>query len=355
MGYICQRKPLCHFTLILLATVALSPTSANLLAQEPEDCNETLPALWHMAPGNFSDYTRQGNKIVINAWNYAERMGLYKMLLNSTAKYFATLGPNNVGNILWGLPLQHGWQFVTGRLADPLNTSTCGHDGNRLCISARSWWPCMNYYLAIIPFLGALESGMFGELPYEVEMLPPNEQRDDFCHSIAECNTQVPKIMSKWRHFFKYLLSTTWNSGSPSVPSFSKEEALKYLWDAHDDCITFAFSKFQNRLPYLREPERSFAKDWYTTVKYVAPTRFPTDQCQTNHLQAGLPPRILLKGDNAPFIGDFTFVQNKALVVFSCIRKTNEISGGASFLFWKIVMSTEEGRKIGRSLIESVV
>lgn len=61
----------------------------------------------------------------------------------------------------------------------------------------------MNYYLSIIPFLGALESGLFGELPYEIEVLSPDEARADFCHSIAECNTQAPEVMSSWKDFFK--------------------------------------------------------------------------------------------------------------------------------------------------------
>ncbi|KAJ6660082.1 hypothetical protein lerEdw1_018008 [Lerista edwardsae] len=203
---------------LVVLTGPYIPTCAGEPAREPKDCDETPPPLWDLAPGNLREYSMQGNKIVIDAWNYIERMGLYKTMLNSTATNFAMLGPNNSGNILWGLPIYYGWEFITG----------------------------MNYYLAIIPFLGALETGMFGELPYEVEMLPPNERRKDFCLSIAECNTLVPNLMSKWRHFFKYL-STTPNSRSLSAQSFSKDEALKYMWDAHDASNTYAFSEFQNR------------------------------------------------------------------------------------------------------------
>lgn len=75
----------------------------------------------------------------------------------------------------------------------------------------------MNYYLAIIPFLGALESDVFGKLPYDVEMLPPNEHRDDFCHSIDECNTQVPQVMLKWKRFFKVKLPSLWMGGYQTV------------------------------------------------------------------------------------------------------------------------------------------
>ncbi|KAJ6660077.1 hypothetical protein lerEdw1_018003 [Lerista edwardsae] len=294
MAYTCQTNPLCPLTLVLLATAAVSPPSAGEL--------ETLPPLWDLAPGHFSGFPTESNRFVINAWNYSERLGMYKILVNHTASYFRTplLEPNNDGNILWGLPLQHGWQFITG----------------------------MNYYLAIIPFLGALESGMFGDLPYEVEMVPPNERREDFCLSIAECNTQAPKVMLKWRHFFKYLLSTTMNSESLSAaPAFSKDEALKYMWDAHVASINYAFPKFQNRLPYLSGPESNFGKDWSKTVDYIAATRFPTDLSHISFQQTGLPPRMLLEGDKAPFISDFTPVQNTALFLFSALRKTDESSG----------------------------
>lgn len=72
------------------------------------------PPLWKDVPESLDEFTSQNNKIVINPWNYIERMGMYKLLLNATAKYMTFLGPNNTGNVLWGLPLQHGWQFHTG-------------------------------------------------------------------------------------------------------------------------------------------------------------------------------------------------------------------------------------------------
>lgn len=115
MVYICQTNPLCHLTLVFLATAIVSPGSAGELAPEPK---EAFPPLWNLAPGHFSGFPTEGNKFVINAWNYSERQGMYKILVNHTASYFTTpslnLEPNNDGNILWGLPLQHGWQFITG-------------------------------------------------------------------------------------------------------------------------------------------------------------------------------------------------------------------------------------------------
>lgn len=61
----------------------------------------------------------------------------------------------------------------------------------------------MNYYLAVIPFLGAVEAGLFGQLQYEIEILPPEERRDDFCYSVADCRSRIPKLMDKWKAYFE--------------------------------------------------------------------------------------------------------------------------------------------------------
>lgn len=61
----------------------------------------------------------------------------------------------------------------------------------------------MNYYLAIIPFLGAVEAGLFGQLPYEIEILPPEEQKDDFCYNVKDCRSRMPKLMDDWKAFFE--------------------------------------------------------------------------------------------------------------------------------------------------------
>ncbi|XP_060114668.1 protein LEG1 homolog [Heteronotia binoei] len=345
------RQFLCHLTLFLLVATLLSLAPAETWT--PEGYRDAFPPLWHLAPGSLEEYPVQGNKIVVAAWNYKERLGMYKIMLNHSAKYFAALGPNNEDNILWGLPLQHGWQYQSGRLADPLNFTSCGHeDGVNLYISVHSWWACANYALAIIPFLGALESGFFGDLPYEVEMLPPDERRDDFCHNTVECNNQAPKVMAGWRNYFKYLSSTAWNS---EAFSFSKDEALKYMWKAHVLSLSYALPKCQNRLKFLSGPESAFGEDWGNAVDFIAATRFSTDQMTTNHFQTGLPPRQLLERDRAPSIGDFTPTQNNVLFLLSSLRKTNEKMRGTLSVLWKMAMSTEAGRKAGRALIESVV
>lgn len=99
---------------LLIVTITLSPATAAPWNEKYATREYVYPPLWELAPENLLDFPVKGNKIVINAWNYQERLGMYKNLLKSSAKYFTAFGSQNIGNILWGLPSQHGWQFHTG-------------------------------------------------------------------------------------------------------------------------------------------------------------------------------------------------------------------------------------------------
>ena len=77
--------------------------------------SDQYPPLWDESPGQFSDYSVENGKYIIDPWVYPKRMGMYKILLNKTASYFAKFAPDNEQNILWGLALQHGWQFGSGK------------------------------------------------------------------------------------------------------------------------------------------------------------------------------------------------------------------------------------------------
>ncbi|NXE49240.1 LEG1H protein, partial [Casuarius casuarius] len=308
--------------LILVATATLNSETAAAQRGKEVIREDAYPPLWDSAPENLLDFPVEGNKIVINAWNYRERLGAYKNLLNSSAKYFTAFGSQNFGNILWGLPLQHGWQFRTGRLADPSSVSSCGYEaGDLLCVSVRSWWACMNYYLAIIPFLGAVEAGLFGELPYEIEILPPEEQGADFCYSVADCRSRIPKLMDKWKAYFEVTASPTTRS------SFKLDDALGHMWKAHVASIAYALPKFQDSLKHLSDPEANFGEDWANGVDFIGATYFSTDFQTTNNFQAFLPQRMLVEGDVIPFISDFSAQQNKVLLSLSGLHKTNQLTG----------------------------
>ncbi|NXK29821.1 LEG1H protein, partial [Piprites chloris] len=338
---------------LLTVTITLSTVTAAAWSENEVPGENEYPPLWDLAPENLLDFPVKDNKIVINAWNYQERLGVYKSLLNASAKYFSAFGPQNTGNILWGLPLQHGWQFRTGRLADPSGETSCGYeDGDLLCQSIRSWWSCMNYYLAVIPFLGAVEAGLFGQLPFEVEISPPEEQKDDFCYSVADCWSRMPKLMDDWKAFFEVNNVIFF---SPYIfSSFKLDDALGLMWNAHVTSIAYALPKFQDSLKYLSDPEANFGEDWSVAVDFLAATHFHTDLPTINKFQVFLPPRILVEGDVLQSISDFSPEQNKVLVSLRGLHKANKLTGGLLLKLWQKAMSTEAARKIGRKLIESL-
>jgi hypothetical protein len=87
--------------------------SASLV--QSSNLSDFYPPLWKESPGQLSDYKVQDGVYIIDPWIFTDRMGMYKILLNKTATYFAKFAPENEQNILWGLPLQHGWQYKTGK------------------------------------------------------------------------------------------------------------------------------------------------------------------------------------------------------------------------------------------------
>ncbi|NXG24926.1 LEG1H protein, partial [Grallaria varia] len=340
---------------LLIVTVTLSPVTAAAWIENKVTGEDAYPPLWDLAPENLLDFPIKDNKIVINAWNYQERLGVYKSLLNSSAKFFSAFGPQNIGNILWGLPLQYGWQFRTGRLADHSGVTSCGYeDGDLLCQSVRSWWSCMNYYLAVIPFLGAVEAGLFGQLPFEVEILPPEERKDDFCYSVADCWSRMPKLMDDWKAFFEVNNVTFFSLYPATFSSIQLDDALGLMWKAHVTSIAYALPKFQDSLKYLSDPEADFGEDWSNAVDFIGATHLSTDLLTVNNFQALLPPRMLVAEDVFPSISGFSPQQNEVLVSLSNLHKANKLTGGWLLKLWQKAMSTEAGRKIGRKLIESL-
>ncbi|NXK27693.1 LEG1H protein, partial [Arenaria interpres] len=339
---------------LLLVALTLSPAAATAQSGNDATAEDVYPPLWDLAPENLLDFPVKDNKIVINAWNYRERLGVYKNLLSSSAKYFTTFGSHNFGNILWGLPLQHGWQFRTGRLADPSRVTSCGYeDGDLLCISVRSWWSCMNYYLAVIPFLGAVEAGLFGQLQHEIEILPPEEQSADFCYSVADCRSRIPKLLDEWKAYFEV---NQHKAGSPTTfSSFNLDDALCLMWRAHVASIAYALPKFQDSLKYLSDPEANFGEDWANAVDFIAATHFSTDLQTTNQFQTFLPQRMLVEGDVLPSISDFSPQQNRVLLSLRVLHRANQLTGGLLLKLWRKAMSTEAGRKMGRKLMEDLV
>ncbi|XP_067884666.1 liver-enriched gene 1, tandem duplicate 1 [Heterodontus francisci] len=367
--------------IVLLTALLINSSFAN--GQERVRESGNYPPLWDNVPDSLDGFVTIHNKTVINPWNYLERMGMYKILLSITAKYMNNFGPKNTGNVLWGLPLQHGWQFETGRLADPSNVSSCGQQtGDLLCISTRSWWSCMNYYLATIPFLGAVEAGFFDEWPLEIEILPPEEHMDDFCYNTADCHILIPDTMAKWTAFFQSIREIreklekdtysgleqegTFQELLKKTKDFSQNKLLStispeednvwhHIWIAHVASIKAALPKFSERLKYISAPEAQFGVSWGSAVEFIAASHFPTNFNQTNTFQVYLPQRLLLTSDKAPSIPDLSEEENWALVALDILYKGNKMTDGWLLKFWRRCMCSEKGREEGRYLLENIV
>nr|XP_034966474.1 protein LEG1 homolog [Zootoca vivipara] len=355
MGCLFLRRFFWHLFIFLFATSSLSLELTEKLAEEPESHSDAVPPLWHSAPGNLDDYPVNGSNILINPWSYPQRLGLYKILLKATSNFFTPPGPNDTDNngpgrlplqhglqyisdknILWGLALQHGWQYSTGRLEDPTNVTTCGKkDGDNQCISERSWWAY--------------------DLPKEEERVKEGTRRTRNAGNFkakleSDSFLLIVHLVILFCCFVCYLSSSALSSEAPEA----QDEALNYMWKAHVHSLAYGKRKFKNRLPYLSGPESNFGENWAAAVDFIAATHFHTDQATTNRLQSGLPPRMLLEEDKAPFIADFTPEQNKVLFLLGALRRSNEKTGNLLLLIWKAAMATEGGREIGRKLIGSV-
>lgn len=161
---------------------------------------QPLPPYWTQVKSLTSDHfpVDSDGALMVDAWDYLQRMALYKHLIEHVDHCLWSTSDEGdggrggdrgrlsdrdlyPGNIIWGLALQHGWQQGSGRLMDPLvMTTTAGtatasngtsasadtyihaqaHEATDTTISPSSWWACMNYYLSVLPYLGAVEAGL---------------------------------------------------------------------------------------------------------------------------------------------------------------------------------------------------
>ncbi|KAM3932701.1 protein LEG1 homolog [Leptodactylus fuscus] len=307
--------------------------------------NESYPPMWELVPESLNNFTIHNDTVTINPWDYLQRMALYKILLNVTAPFLDMKEPDNKKNVLWGLPLQLGWQMRTGRLQVPSKM----HSEDQTSISAKSWWACMNYYLAVIPFLAAADAGLFEGFPYGIVITQPDEFRYDFCYSIEGCRSTSTKAMDEWKTFFEVIRTLS------SDVAKEEDNILSYMWRAHVQSINVALPRCSSRLQYFSGPEGSFGQDWATAVEFLAAAYFPTDFQSTNEFQRFLPPRVLAVTDKAPHIPDFSEQQNRVLSILHAIHQTNTITGGFLLRLWKKAMCSEEGRIAGQKLLQNMM
>uniref|UniRef100_A0A8D2DHV5 Protein LEG1 homolog n=1 Tax=Sciurus vulgaris TaxID=55149 RepID=A0A8D2DHV5_SCIVU len=300
------------------------------------DLSGLCPPLWKESPGDFSGYTVENGTYIINPWVFSEKMGMYKILLNKTAIYFAKFAPENEQNLLWGLPLQHGWQYSSGRLADPSQRTDCGHKPDDLCVSVDSWWADLNYFLSVIPFLAAVDSGILGISSDQVRLSPPPKDQTRFCYDVSGCHSSFSEMMNKWIDFYQYM----------KLPSSNFEDLLKYLWAAHTTSLKNIVKSFEDRYDFYSKKESEFARKWAIAVEYIGASRIPTTLIRIHKSQKHLPPRILVNTDTAPLISDFTALQNTVLLGLNTLGRVDKTSGSFSLTAWKIAMKTQTSRKL---------
>ncbi|XP_078722755.1 protein LEG1 homolog [Lampetra fluviatilis] len=339
-------------TRLLLA--AMLPWAAAVVAEEgPGSAVAGLPPLWPLVPELWREGPASTPQVELDPWSYLHRMAMYKALLARTAPHTEALGPNNTGNPLWGLAMQHGWQMASGRLEDPLNaTVSCSRTGAPgPCISPRSWWGSMNYYLSVLPYLAAADAGLFGEgRAARPRVAQAGEWPEEYCTSAASCSLAAPAAMAAWKDFFEYV-----NSSDKPERTNAEEEILRYLWSAHQASLEAALPRFSSRLAFLPGPEATFGQDWAAMVAFVAALQFPTNQEATRRFQTLLPPRVLRVGDSPPDVADLSPQANRALQAFSRLRWANDLVGGLLDKVFRDVVCRKEDRQVVLDAVEKLL
>lgn len=241
-------------------------------------CSVVYPPGWHQAPSRLEDF-KERDTYVINPWLYLHRLGAYRIMVEQTAASMESFGPDNSGNILWGLPLQFGWQFSSERTRDLSNITSCGFSPGDQCISYRSWWASMNYYLSIVPFLGMIHAQYFKVLPSSIHIISPDHDAHLYCNDFQSCNKIHPLLVTRWSEFFTLLKNESVRRGLST--SALKDKYLTAMWRAHVQSIDTALPLFKGRQAWLSKAEDSLGTDWANVVQFIAATHFSTDNKNT--------------------------------------------------------------------------
>eukprot|EP01038_Epipyxis_sp_PR26KG_P007487 gene7487-10202_t len=269
-----------------------------------------LPPLWtsikELNRKNF-EVSADGS-LIVDVWDYKERMALYKHLIENVhhCEWSSKVITDDKGepimqklnpfSILWGLPLQHGWQFSSGRLETTDNSTL---------IDPSAWWADMNYYLSVIPYYGAVEAGIAPKVSLKRDI-----NSTLFCAKSSECSD----VVKPWTAFFQLVQSTknscesldeskqlTVNNPLADALDFNltvgMENLLGSLWTAHISSIHYAKPLFEDNLNKLPGPESFFGGSWAEVVDFIAECHFLCDLITTDVLQNLLPPRMLQEGD----------------------------------------------------------
>jgi hypothetical protein len=332
-----------HMMLLQVLIIYLLIFSLNTV-----NTNERLPTLWNEAPSSIADYplvyncsTSQINSSrecrLINPWFYLDRLGLYKILINTTSPLMPFCSLSNSANILFGLPSQFSWQFTSNRLFT---------NGTKQ-ISTDSWWASANYYLSVIPFLAAVDVGVIQQGSFQIV------QYGNFCSNSDECFHQVPEAMIKWRLFFTNLSQQNYCKNDHVDNRIIDKCYLGLMWSAHVASIEHALPLIASKVSLLPSyNEQRFGLGWANLVGFIGMSRENTNLSNTNTYQDEfLPNRTLRNDDQPPYCPDLPKTVNNGLELLFFIRTEwyPEITK-----LWKNATCNYESRQDAQRVIEIV-
>ncbi|XP_068610091.1 protein LEG1 homolog [Brachionichthys hirsutus] len=305
--------------------------------------------MWAQTTSQVSDLPMENGLRIVNPWNFVHHMSLYRLMIDATAPYMQVLWSNATDNPMWGQPLQLGWFFTSGRLADPTGASTCGLQADPACVSAQSWWACVNYFGIALSFMSAAQQGLFGE-SVQVQMQVP-EGEGDYCTTYADCAARYPDAVAKWDAFFQALKSV---NESLLPENEEKDALLGFYWEAQT-ASNHASSVCNSRRSHYSSAEQTFTEAWLNSAQYVSACRYHSTLEKASLFLAPMPSRILREDDSAPNISDLTLEENRMLNTFNWLNSINNFFGGRLLSMWNRSMCSVATRENGRQMLEQLL
>ncbi|XP_055288982.1 protein LEG1 homolog [Moschus berezovskii] len=252
------------------------------------------------------------------------------------------------------LIIQNGFRIESARI--PLGTALdCVLSTEML--KNRSFVQGISYYVIIVRFLAAIESGFLGNLPYEVELLSREEYRSNFCYSVEECRAAYPQVMDIANRFYKYLQSRKIVSTTSSIPQYDTDEdtAIFNLWAVHHSVFDVAKPKFSDVSFYSSETERDFTMDFLLAVELVEAVLYRPHFETMKELLVGFPHRLLTDQDRNVLTSNLSRREKAVTTVAKLTSEINKSTGGLFLTIWKKLMTSKFAQLMGRFLINTLV
>ncbi|XP_066103893.1 protein LEG1 homolog [Saccopteryx bilineata] len=212
----------------------------------------------------------------------------------------------------------------------------------------------INFYVIVLLFLTAIESEFLWDLPYEVELVPQEEYRHDFCYSIAECRVAFPQAMDAAKRLYEYFQSREIVAVKRDIPKYNIDEdtAILYMWEAHQASIDIGTSKFDDISFYSSKTERDFTLDFLLSIEFAEAALYRPYFESSAKFLVGFPYRPLIDQDRDILTTDFNIREKALLILVKLISEINTITGGKFFTIWNKAMNLELVRVIGRNLLK---